>query len=170
MLLPLAVRIGAATARHQQVMARLQPELRAVKERFKGDPARLAAETRRLLAREQVSMVPFTGLLGALVQWPVLLALLSAVQEVAARGGSFLWVRSIARPDLMLALVATALTVAATLAGVQASAEQRWLVVGITAVVTAVMLTQMSAGVGLYWGASSAIGILQSMLIGRRRV
>jgi membrane protein insertase Oxa1/YidC/SpoIIIJ len=30
-------------------------------------------------------------------------------------------------------------------------------------------LSQMASGVGLYWGASSAIGILQAVLVNRRR-
>jgi membrane protein insertase Oxa1/YidC/SpoIIIJ len=63
----------------------------------------------RLFAREHVSMFPMSMLVGHLAQVPLLIALYSAVRQVAARGGAFLWVRDLARPEWRVAIVATAL-------------------------------------------------------------
>jgi membrane protein insertase Oxa1/YidC/SpoIIIJ len=103
------------------------------------------------------------------MQIPLFVALFSAVQQVAARGGAFLWVRDLARPDWIVVAIASALAVAATLAGPQPAVDQRWLLVAVTTLITIVTLSQMASGVGLYWGASSAIGILQAVLVNRRR-
>lgn len=169
LLLPLSLKLGEAAARHQAAMARLQPELEALRARHQRDPRALHAAMRALLAREGVSMFPTTGLLSAVMQMPVFLALYAAVQQVAARGGTFLWIRDLARPDLAVAAVAGALSVAAMLAGPQPAPDQRMVLAITMALVTIVTLSYMASGVGLYWGASSAVGIVQSVLINRRR-
>ena len=167
-LLPLSVRLGVAAARHQAAMARLEPELDALRARHKDNARMLHAEMRALFAREGLSMFP-TSVLGSVMQIPLFVALFSAVQQVAARGGAFLWVRDLARPDWIVVAIASALAVAATLAGPQPAVDQRWLLVAVTTLITIVTLSQMASGVGLYWGASSAIGILQAVLVNRRR-
>lgn len=169
LLLPLAVKLGVAAAQHQAAMARLQPELDTLRARHKDDPQGLHAGMRALFAREQVSMFPMKGLLGSLAQLPLFLALFTAVQQVAVRGGTFLWIRDLARPDWVVAAIAAGLTVVAALAGPPPPIEQRWLVIVAMAVVTVVTLSQMASGVGLYWAASSAVGVLQAAMIRRRR-
>jgi YidC/Oxa1 family membrane protein insertase len=169
LLLPLSVKLGAAAARHQAALARLQPELDALRARHANDPRTLHVAMKALFAREGISMFPLTSVLGGLMQLPLVLALYSAVQQVAARGGSFLWIRDLARPDWATVAIASALTVATALAGPQIAAEQRMFLVAATALVTVITLSYLASGVGLYWGASSAVGIVQTVIIHRRR-
>ena len=169
LLLPLTVKLGVAAARHQAAVARLKPELDALREQHQGDPEALHSGMRELFAREGVSMFPLSTLVGSLVQWPLLFALFSAVQQVATRGGAFLWIRDLARPDIGVAVVATGLTIGGALLGPQPPAEQRWAMVLIPALVTAITLTHVASGIGLYWGASSVVGIIQAVLVARRR-
>ena len=169
LLLPLAVKLGVAAARHQPAMSRLKPELDALRERHQNNPQALHTAMQGLFAREGVSMFPLSTLVGSLAQLPLLIALFSAVQQVAARGGAFLWIRDLARPDVGVAVVATGLTIGGALIAPQSPADQRWAMVLMPAPVTAITLTQMASGVGLYWGASSAVGIVQAVLVARRR-
>jgi len=169
LLLPLSVWLGMAAARHQAAMARLQPELEAMRVRHRDDPRTLHAEMKTLLAREGISMFPMTSVLGGVLQVPLFVALYSAAQQVAARGGAFLWIRDLARPDWIVVAIASALAVATTLAGLQPTLDQRWLLVAVTALVTIITLSQMASGVALYWTASSTIGIVQSVLVNRAR-
>lgn len=110
LLLPLAVKLGVAAARHQAAMSRLKPELDALREQHQNNPQALHAAMQGLFAREGVSMFPLSTLVGSLAQLPLLIALFSAVQQVAAQGGAFLWIRDLARPDVGVAVVATGLT------------------------------------------------------------
>ncbi|OFW44175.1 MAG: hypothetical protein A3J29_08015 [Acidobacteria bacterium RIFCSPLOWO2_12_FULL_67_14b] len=167
-LFPLTLRLARSAATHQAAMARIQPELSALRDRFKTDPQRLASETRRLFDREGISMVPLAGCLGGLAQMPVLLALYSAVSQAAQAGGRFFWVRDISRPDVFITLAATALTTIAMMLGPQPAADQKWVLVAVSAIMTAVVLSKMAAGVGLYWGVSSAVGVVQSVVIKRQ--
>ena len=92
---------------------------------------------------------------------PALVALYAAVRQVSAAGGRFLWIGSLARPDWLLAIAATMLTVAATAAGNTAPLPQRSMMLVISAAVTLVVLSKMAAGVGLYWAMSSVFGAVQ---------
>ena len=90
-----------------------------------------------------------------------IVALYSAVRQASAAGGRFLWIGSLARPDWLLAIAATILTVAATAAGNTTPLPQRSMMLVISAAITFVVLSKMAAGVGLYWAMSSVLGAVQ---------
>jgi YidC/Oxa1 family membrane protein insertase len=166
-LLPLGVRIARAAAAQQQAMARVQPQLDVLRQTHRDNPRRLAEETSRLMSREGVPVVPLTGCLGNLAQVPVLVAMYSAVNAAATNGGRFLWIRSLAQPDWLVAALATLLTVAATATGLTTPAQSRSVVLSVTAFVTLLALSKMAAGVGLYWGLSSLFGAVQGWIVQR---
>ena len=116
------------------------------------------------MARAGVSPLSASGCIGILVQIPVFVALYEAVRQAAAIGGRFLWVRDISRPDVAIAVLATVLTVAATASGSSGSAPNRSIILLMSAVVTAVVLSRMAAGIGLYWGLSSLFGAVQGVV------
>lgn len=166
-IVPLTLRLARRVAAHQAVMRRVQPELESLRRRFAHDPRRLAEETERLLTRHGASLVPLSGCLGALAQTPLLLGLFAAVRQCAALGGSFMWIRDISKPDIALAVLVAALTGASMAAGPQPDsiAPTRVMMVALPAVFTAIALWQLAAGVGLYWGVSSAVGVAQGLIL-----
>ena len=166
-LLPLGIHLARKARRQQQLMARLRPALDSIKAKYKSDPKRLADETRRLLAREGGGMLVTGGCVGGLVQGPVLLALYAGVKQAARSGGRFLWIRSLADPSWSLAIGATLLTMLATGAGA-ASPQNRTIMLAISASITLVVLTKMSAGVALYWTMSSLFGSVQAWIVNRK--
>src|SRR5262245_39838998 len=166
-LLPLGLRLAKVAQAHQRAMQKIQPELDALRRRYQSNPRRLAEESRRVMAREGVSPVSVGGCVGALIRVPVFLALYAAVRQVASIGGRFLWVRDLSRPDLVVGAVATLLTLAATASGSSGPASNRAVVLLISATVTAVALSKMAAGIGLYWGLSSLVGAAQGLVVQR---
>jgi YidC/Oxa1 family membrane protein insertase len=167
-LLPLGLRLARLAQAQQRAMQKIQPELDALRRTHRRSPQRLAAETRRVMAREGVSPMSAAGCIGTLAQIPVFVALYAAVGQAAALGGRFLWVRDISRPDIGIAALATLFTAAAAASGSSGPAPSRAMILVISAVVTAVALWKMSAGVGLYWGLSSLFGAIQGFAIQRR--
>jgi YidC/Oxa1 family membrane protein insertase len=149
-------------------MQGIQPELDALRRKYLSDPRRLAEETRRVMAREGISPISAGGCIGALIQIPVFVALYGAVRQVASIGGRFLWVRDISKPDVIIGALATLFTLAATASGSTGPAPNRMVVLLMSAVLTAVALSKMAAGVGLYWGLSSLIGAAQGLVVQRR--
>jgi YidC/Oxa1 family membrane protein insertase len=167
-LLPLGLRLARMAQAHQRAMQGIQPELDALRRKYLSDPRRLAEETRRVMAREGISPISAGGCIGALIQIPVFVALYGAVRQVASIGGRFLWVRDISKPDVIIGALATLFTLAATASGSTGPAPNRMVVLLMSAVLTAVALSKMAAGVGLYWGLSSLIGAAQGLVVQRR--
>jgi YidC/Oxa1 family membrane protein insertase len=166
-LLPLGLRVARSAAAQQRAMARVQPALAALRTAHKGDARRLADETSRLLSREGISLFSFAGILGAAGQIPVFLALYSATTQAAALGGRFMWIRDLAKPDWLLAIVAALFASLTTLAGGAMPSQNRSLILAVSALVTVAVVSKVAAGVGLYWAASSLFGALQSWVIQR---
>jgi len=166
-LFPLTLRLARASAAHQAAMRKIQPQLEALRRRFKGEPERVATETRRLLVREKVTPLPTAGCAGTLLQAPILLALFSAARRCAAVGGRFWWVGDIAKPDVVLAVVVALLTAASVLAGPQIQGQHRARMIAVPVILTLVALSKMAAGIGLYWGVSSAFSVVQGRLAKR---
>jgi len=165
-LLPIGIRIAIAAAGQQRAMARVQPELEALRRKYKQNPRALADATRRLMAREGVSVFSFVGMLGVVAQIPVFIALYSAVRQASAVGGRFLWIRDLAKPNWPVAIGAAVFTILNTTTGA-APAQNRSLMMTMSAVMTIVALSQMAAGVGLYWGLSSVFGAVQGWAVQR---
>ena len=170
-LFPLTFRLARLSVRHQAVLRRLKPELAKIRERFGKDPQRLTRETRRLFEREGISPVPLKGCLGAIIQMPFLFALFVAVRRCVAAGGRWLWIRNIAKPDFALTLAVTGIAYLTVAVGTGSGEHHNKLVmIAIPTLVTFFVLSKMAAGVGLYWGVSSLIGLAQALIIRRERL
>ena len=168
-LLPFTLHLARSAAVQQTVMRRLKPELDGIRAKFKNDPRRIADETRRIFEREGTSLVPLSGCVGVLLQAPILLALFQAVRQCAEFGGRFTWIRDIAKPDPILAILVAALTVGSVAAGPQPdpTLSNRLVLMVIPGVITLIALWQMAAGVGLYWGVSSGVSVVQGVMVRR---
>ena len=169
-VLPPAIRLARAAAAHQAAVQRIQPELDAIRARFKNDPHRAAEATQRVFRREGISMLPGSGLLGTLVQIPLMLALYSAVRQAAAAGSRFFWIADIGRPDRVLTILVTAIGAGAAALGAPPSTQHRALTVVLPAAITFFALSRMAAGVGIYWGVSSLVGVVQALAVRKRSV
>lgn len=166
-LLPLTVRMSLRARRHARLLASLQPELARVKARWADDPQRLVQHTLAVYQRRGVKPVDGGALKGSLLQAPVFVGLFHAVRGALEVGGPhpFLWVANLARPDLGIAAAAVALMGLGSLAG--ASDGQPGWTLALPAAAAGIMALTMSAGFGLYLGATGVVGTLQGLLVRR---
>ena len=79
-------------------MSALAPEQKALRERYKDDPARLNKETMALYKTHGVN--PLGGCLPMVIQMPIFFGFLYMLYPAAElRNASFLWVRDLSQPD-----------------------------------------------------------------------
>ncbi len=81
-------------------MQKLQPQIKKLQEKYpnKDDQQKLSEETMKLYKDNNVSM--FGGCLPLLIQWPVFLALFTALNNYSPfNNASFLWIHSLSLPD-----------------------------------------------------------------------
>lgn len=84
---------------------KIQPELNKLREKYKDDPQRLNQEMVELYRRHKIN--PLGGCLPLLVQFPILAILYSAINAYIGKfeNASFLWIKSLAAPDLPLLII-----------------------------------------------------------------
>lgn len=85
-----------------RMLQKLQPEMQRLQKKYRNDPQRLNRELLELYRRHKVS--PLSGCLPLLIQFPILIAVYWAVvyYKYQFLHASFLWIRSLARPDFIL--------------------------------------------------------------------
>jgi YidC/Oxa1 family membrane protein insertase len=168
-LLPVTVRAARQRLRMAAAQRKIQPQLEKLQRRWKEDPARLNAEVLGLYKRHGIRPLRDSGFGGMLLQLPFVAALYTVIRQGAGAAGRFLWIRDLARPDVALAGIASALTALVTLATPGAPGSGARIVMVISMLFTFLVLTRLAAGVGLYWAASSAVGAVQGILLRRLR-
>lgn len=108
------------------------------------------------------------SLFGVVLQLPVFLGLFGAVRRGLGEGGSFLWIRNIAVPDLPLAVLCALLTAGASWLAPELSRSQRAAMALLPAVLTAFFLARLAAGLSIYAFAQGLVGAGQAALVRRR--
>jgi YidC/Oxa1 family membrane protein insertase len=162
--LPLTWTIARRADQRRKSLQRLQPELDRIKERFAGDQQRCAQETMKLYRREGVSFVDRTSLFGTLVQFPVFLGVYQVLRRIP-RAGHFLWITNLARPDLWLAIIAGAATMALMATNSEFPEHLRLILIFVPALLTMIAALKFSAALSLYWTTTNAFSSAQTLVL-----
>lgn len=165
-LLPLTVRMARRAERQRRLLASLEPQLDRLKRRYEKDPARLGAETLALYRAHGVRPVDGVSIGALLVQLPLVSALYSAIARGLGAGQRFLWIADLARPDTVLVAATGVLTFVASRLGPPEAARPALAL--FAAGLTVALLWRLSAALGLYWAASTAVGAVQALWLRRR--
>ncbi len=98
-LLPLNVK----QAKSQVKMNELQPEIKKLQTKHKGDAKKLQEETMKLYKEKEAN--PFGGCLPMVVQMPILFSLYYVFQQLQSdgtlNGVGFLWLNELTKPDII---------------------------------------------------------------------
>lgn len=102
-MLPISRRQAASMARTQEQMAKLQPEIKKIKERFKNDVLEQQRAQSELYRKHGINpLASLGGCLMLFLQMPIFLGLYFAIQEsFLFRLESFLWIKNLAAPDML---------------------------------------------------------------------
>jgi YidC/Oxa1 family membrane protein insertase len=165
-LLPITIPAARRMREQQARLRRLKPELERLTKKYKADPRALLERRTALLEQHGISTTP--NITSALVQWPIAGAVFSVVRNGVARNTSFLWIRDLTRPDVGIALIASAIAAVAARFG---GTDSPRATMAIAATITFVFAWRMSASIGLYSLAWSGVSAAESIVlaIGDRR-
>jgi YidC/Oxa1 family membrane protein insertase len=93
--------LTAKSTRSMKKMAALQPEMNALKDKYKDDQQKLMQKQMELWKKHGVS--PMSGCLPMLVQMPVFIGFFTMIRSaIELRGASFLWATDLSKPDTLL--------------------------------------------------------------------
>lgn len=115
LLHPLSVFQQKAMYKSSEAMARIQPKLQALKEKYANDRARLNQESMKLYAEEGVNpAASMVGMVPLFIQMPILIALWTALSnDVHLRHAPFdgWWIKDLSAPDALVAFDPPGLTI-----------------------------------------------------------
>lgn len=171
-LLPLAWPIAYRACLRQKKLTRLQPELRALQERFRGKPDAYLAAMRELYRAHDLELIDGRSLIGSLVQLPVFVGMFQALRN-AGDGVRFLWVANLLRPDIALALIAGLATALMMAVNPDLPEHLRILLIALPCIFAVIAALKLSSALAIYWATSNLFSALQTAVLHfvvRRRV
>jgi YidC/Oxa1 family membrane protein insertase len=95
-----------ASTRSMKRMQALQPQMAAIKEKYKDDPVKMNKKTMEFMKENKVS--PLGGCAPMLLQIPVFFGFYRMIQSaIELRGAHFLWVSDLSKPDTLFIIPGT---------------------------------------------------------------
>ena len=165
LLMPISLGAALRAELRKRKLAAIRLELQALGERMKGDRAALGAATLALYRKHDIRFLDRLTLSNAGAQSVFGIGLFQAIGH-AGFGSRFLWIPSLAKPDLWLSLLVALLVLPAMAVMPGAISEPAAVAVLVTAVlVAAVTIAFMPAAVGLSWAASGVVSLVQAVLV-----
>lgn len=166
-LMPLTLRIAKRMQVRQRILKSLQPNLERLRVRYSKDPDRLTRETLKLYRANGVGFFDAKSMGGTLLQVPIMTGLYSAIRRGLGVERQFLWIRDLAQPDIVLGIVVGLLTLGMTALAPSLQPNTKLIMLLLPSIITLVIVSQMSSGIGLYWAASNIVGLVQSAILRR---
>ncbi len=177
-LFGLAVRVvlwplNQKAMRSSMAMQAVQPEIKAVQDRYKSDPQRMQQEVMKLYKEHGVN--PLGGCLPMLIPMPVLFALFFVFRvTIEFRGVPFLWLPDLSRADpyfiipVVMGLSMFAVSKIGQI-GVPPNPQAKMMVYIMPVFLTFIFL-KLSSGLNLYYAVSNVASIPQQWMIAQQRL
>jgi YidC/Oxa1 family membrane protein insertase len=153
-------------------MQAIQPHLKELQVRHKGDPQRLQQETLKLYREHKVN--PLGGCLPMLLPFPILIALFFVfANTIEFRGVPFLWLPDLSRRDPLLIIpvlmgVSMWAVSKLSMAGMPPNPQARMMTT-IMPIMMTVLFLNFASGVNLYYAVSNLVSLPQQYLINKAR-
>ena len=162
-------------------MQEIQPKLKELQAKFKGNPQRLQQETWALYRENKVN--PLSSCLPMLIQIPVFVALFNVLRTaVELRYSSFLWIADLSEPERLFPetfaaigglnvlpiLMAVTMALQSWLTPSTGDRSQKKMMVFLMPAMMLFMFYSFPAALSLYWTLSQVFSIVQMWLIRRQ--
>ena len=161
---PLSLTAGYQAQKSRLAMERIKPALEQMRERFKDNPQELAARTLALYRENGVRLFAKSSLYNIGAQSVFGLGLYQAVRRLALQS-NFLWIANLAKPDVLLALIAGCFMFASMLLMPGTEGQSSLLLIMLPVLVSVVSLAFAPSALGIYWAASNLYSAVHSLAL-----
>lgn len=159
-------------------MAAIQPELKALQQKFKGNPQKIQQETFMLYRKHQVN--PLASCFPMLIQIPIFIAFFTMLRSVAElRYADFLWISDLSQPENLFAgylpiainilpiLTAVTMALQTHLSPSGGDPAQKKMMTWMMPIMMLFFFYHMSSALCLYWTVSQVLSIAQMLWMRR---
>lgn len=163
LLLPLNIKQTKSSLK----MNKVQPELKKLQQKYKNDPQKMQEKTMELY--KEMGVNPLGGCLPLLLQWPIFIALYYVFNTLTGINGiSFLWIKNLAKPDILLAILSGATTYysGSLMAPSDPAQAKQTASMNIGMSIFMIIISwKLKAALVLYWVVNNLIQILQTFFM-----
>jgi YidC/Oxa1 family membrane protein insertase len=165
-----------ASTRSMKRMQQLQPQMKALQDKYKDDPKKMNAKLMEFMKENKVN--PMGGCLPILIQIPVFIGFYQMLQSaIELRGASFLWACDLSQPDTVLTILGFPVNPLPLIMGVTQFWQARMTppspgmdpmqqkIMQYMPLMFIVILYNFPAGLALYWTVQNLLSILQMKLV-----
>ena len=165
-LLPLTWSVGYRGCIRQRKMARLQPQLRQLKDEFGRDPKQYAENLQKLYAANGLSFMDARSLIALMAQAPILLGMYQVFRD-GANAGRFVWIKDLAKPDLGVALLVGVTTAILMAANPDLPEQMRLLLITVPAIIAVITAVKLCSALAVYIAVANTFSALQTYWLHR---
>ena len=164
-LLPLSVKAALRSQRNKEALERLKPELESLKEVCKDDQAELGRRTMALYREHGISFLDRVSVLNMASQTLFGLGFFQSLRRTVFQA-RFLWIATLAKPDLLLTLLVGALMLVGMALMPGATANTSMVIMLFLSVLISIFaIAALPSAIGLYWATSNAMTVVQSLVL-----
>jgi YidC/Oxa1 family membrane protein insertase len=163
-VLPVSWSVAYRNCLRQKKMARVQPALQRLKERYAKQPDVYMRKMSALYRKHNLVFIDVKSLLGAVVQMPVLLGMFQVLRNVGD-GVRFLWVSNLLKPDLLLALIAGATTALMMMVNPDIPEQMRLFMMVVPSVIALVAAFNFCSALAIYWATANGFSAAQTVAL-----
>ena len=173
-LLPVSLTSAYRMQRNKEAMERIKPQLEALRRTLQDQPRELAAQTLALYRAHGIVFMDKLSLLNLVSQSVFGLGIFQSLSRTVFHS-KFLWIASLAKPDLWLTvLVSVLMLLGMALMPGATHDTSMLLMLAVPVVVSVIAVAALPSALGVYWATSNAVTLLQTLalraLLARRRV
>lgn len=161
--------LTAKQVKSMKAMQELQPKIKELQEKYKGNPEKLNKELAALYKESGVN--PFSGCLPLLVQMPILIAIFFAIRDYKyLHQPGFLWMKDLAQPDpsYILPVLAAATTWIQQKQTMTDATQQNKMMMIFMPLFIGYISLSFPGGLVLYWVVSNIVQIIQQWWMYRK--
>lgn len=164
-----------ASTRSMKRMAALQPQMKAIQEKYKDNPQKMNQKLMEFMKENRVN--PLGGCLPMLIQIPVFIGFYAMIQSaIELRGARFLWATDLSRPDTVAVILGFPINPIPIIMGLTMLWQSKLTptspgmdptqqkIMKYMPLIFMVFLYNMSSGLTLYWTVQNLLTIAQMKL------
>lgn len=173
-LLPVSLTSAYRMQRNKEAMERVKPQLETLRQALQDQPRELATQTLALYREHGIVFMDKLSLLNLVSQSVFGIGIFQSLSRTVFQS-KFLWIASLAKPDLWLTVLVTVLMLLGMALMPGATHDTSMLLMlAVPVVVSVVAVAALPSALGIYWATSNAVTLLQTLalrgLLARRRV
>lgn len=173
-LLPVSLTSAYRMQRNKEAMERIKPQLETLRKALQDQPRELATQTLALYREHGIVFMDKLSLLNLVSQSVFGIGIFQSLSRTVFQS-KFLWIASLAKPDLWLTVLVTVLMLLGMALMPGATHDTSMLLMlAVPVVVSVVAVAALPSALGIYWATSNAVTLLQTLalrgLLARRRV